>query len=41
MYESIINEYDIKYQDTDSALLERKEYERLLKNKPEIFQTKE
>ena len=36
MYDSIIKNYDIKYQDTDSAFLELKEYERFNEEQSEL-----
>lgn len=37
MYESVLRDYDVIYQDTDSALLTKGEYERLCKEKPHLI----
>ena len=37
MYENVIRDYDIIYQDTDSALITHEEYVRLLKNRPDMI----
>lgn len=41
MYRNIIHDYKVYYTDTDSALLKKREYEKLIKNKPELFSSKD
>lgn len=37
MYESVIRDYDVGYQDTDSAFMRKSELERMMREKPELF----
>jgi len=37
MYDNIISKYNLKYMDTDSALLDKNDYEKIKKDRPELF----